>query len=188
MEWVIGIDEVGRGPLAGPIAVGAVALPVAQNDWKFWEGLRDSKQLSEKQREAWYLKLKEAGTRYSVSMVGAEVIDESGLTQAAALAARRSIGRLDLKSIEANVLLDWGLSAPPEWQQEKFVKGDERFPVIALASIAAKVTRDRYMCLMAEKFPGYGFEKHKGYGTSAHYSVIALNGVCSLHRRTFLKK
>jgi len=186
MRWVIGIDEAGRGPLAGPIAVGAVAIPVQKNEWKFWEGLKDSKRLNEKQREYWFEKLWTSDVHSSVSLVGAAVIDRVGITRAAQTATMRSIMRLALTPEQATVQLDRGLSVPSIWQQEQLVKGDERIPVIALASIVAKVTRDRHMIRLAKQFPAYGFERHKGYGTHAHYLALDRHGPCTLHRQTFL--
>lgn len=185
MSWIIGIDEAGRGPLAGPIAVGVVAMPVEKNEWRHWIGLKDSKQLSEKQREIWHAKIKISDVLHSVAIVGARVIDRVGITHAASVATLRAIARLGLKPNEAVVFLDWGLMIPDIWQQKQFVKGDENIPAIALASIVAKVTRDRYMCQVAKKFPRYGFEQHKGYGTRAHYDAITLHGTCPLHRLSF---
>jgi ribonuclease HII len=186
MLWVIGIDEAGRGPLAGPISVGAVAIPIEKNNWKFWQGLKDSKQLSAQQRSLWFQKIKEADILHAVAMVGARIIDKKGIVYAAQIAVTRSIHRLHISSKEAAVLLDWGLSAPDIWEQERFKKGDERIPAIALASIVAKVTRDHHMTRLAKKFPEYHFERHKGYGTRAHYDALARHGSCNIHRRTFL--
>ncbi len=186
MHWVIGIDEVGRGPLAGPIAVGAVAILLSENEWSCWEGLKDSKKLSEKRREAWYALMDERKINRAVSMVSAATIDKVGIAHAAKSAAAHAIARLNLTPNIARVLLDHGLKVPAEWEQEQFVKGDERFPAIALASIFAKVTRDRYMVSLAEKFPAYGFDQHKGYGTAHHYAALKKHGPTPLHRRTFL--
>ncbi len=184
--WVIGIDEVGRGPIAGPIAVGAVALPFSQNEWRYWEGLRDSKKLSERQREVWYSRIQKESLRHAVAQVSAAVIDEKGITYAARLAVKRAIERLELSPQEAQVILDKNLQAPVAWEQEEFVKGDERFPAIALASIAAKVTRDRYMCRMHARHPQYGFNQHKGYGTKLHYEALRTYGSAEIHRKSFL--
>ncbi|MBP9669022.1 MAG: ribonuclease HII [Candidatus Pacebacteria bacterium] len=184
--WVIGIDEVGRGPLAGPIAVGAVALPIAQNEWVYWEGLKDSKKLSEKHREEWYARIKRDALRCAVAQVSAAIIDEKGITYAARLATQRAIQRLAIEAHEARVMLDKNLKAPVEWDQEEFVKGDERFPVIALASIAAKVTRDRYMCRLHAQDTRYGFDQHKGYGTKMHYAALREFGPTEIHRKSFL--
>ncbi len=184
--WIIGIDEVGRGPIAGPIAVGVVALPCSQNEWIHWEGLRDSKKLSEKQREEWYARIKKESLHYAVAQVSAAIIDEKGITHAARLAVKRAIERLDLSPHEARVMLDKNLQAPAVWEQEEFVKGDERFPVIALASIAAKVTRDRYMRRIHAQDERYGFDQHKGYGTKLHYAALRTFGPAAIHRKSFL--
>jgi ribonuclease HII len=186
MRWVIGIDEAGRGPLAGPISVGAVAIPIEQNKWSLWKELKDSKKLSEKQREIWFEKIKTSDVLNSVAMVRASTIDRVGIVRSAVMATKRCIQSLSMDPNDTKVFLDWGLSAPDEWTQEQFVKGDERFPAIALASIVAKVSRDRHLCALARQFPEYDFDKHKGYGTKAHYDAIRQHGACSVHRHTFL--
>jgi len=187
MRWIIGVDEVGRGPIAGPIAVGAVCIPIGDNVWEAWEGLKDSKKLTEKRRERWFAEMKERKVRYTVSMIDAQYIDEYGIAQAAREAVASTIGALNVTPDKGHVLLDAGLTAPEEFHQEAIVKGDEHIPAIALASVAAKVTRDRYLCEMGEKHPGYGFERHKGYGTAAHYEAIREQGLLEgIHRRTFI--
>lgn len=186
MQWVIGIDEAGRGPLAGPVAVGAAAIPVEHNEWEFWKGLKDSKKLSEKKRGEWYGRIQEEGIVHAVCMVGADVIDREGIVYAVKSGAKEAILQIGIAPEEACVLLDKNIQVGEEWQQEEFVKGDERIPVIALASIVAKVTRDRHMTAIAKEYPEYGFETHKGYGTKAHYAAIKEQGLCCEHRRTFL--
>lgn len=186
MKWIIGVDEAGRGPIAGPISVGVCAIPLKDNVWEKWEGLKDSKKLSEKKREEWYGRIKDdTQILYACAMVSAHIIDEKGIVYAARLAAKRAIGKLGFSPKEARVVLDKNLSVPNFWQQEEFVKGDERIPVIALASIVAKVTRDRYMKKIAKQYPEYGFEIHKGYGTVAHYNVIKKHELSEYHRKTF---
>ena len=186
MQWIIGVDEAGRGPLAGPVSVGAVALPVHLNEWSAWGGLKDSKQLSEKKREEWFLRISTGGVRHSVALVSAQVIDAAGIVSAVKNAAAQAVDMLHLSPQEAKVLLDKNIRLPEVWEQEEFIKGDERIPAIALASIVAKVTRDRYMCTLAEALPQYGFERHKGYGTKAHYVALREHGLSSAHRKTFL--
>ncbi len=186
MQWIIGVDEAGRGPLAGPVSVGAVALPVHLNEWNVWNGLKDSKQLSEKKRDEWFLRIATEGVRHSVALVSAPVIDRAGIVSAVKSAAVQAVDMLHLSPQEAKVLLDKNICLPDVWEQEEFIKGDERIPAIALASIVAKVTRDRYMRALAETFPQYGFERHKGYGTKAHYAALKKYGLSSAHRRTFL--
>ncbi len=191
MRWIIGIDEVGRGPLAGPIAVGAVALPPHLQDWKHWEGLKDSKRLSEKKRWAWRGRLLDEGAcvRHAVHMVDARTIDERGIQYAARIAASEALRALGIHPHEGEVFLDYGLAVPQEWKQEQFVKGDERFPAIALASIMAKVARDEYMTSLDAQFPHYTFGTHKGYGTLEHRKAIQKHGlVREIHRWTFCKR
>ncbi|MEK7628696.1 MAG: ribonuclease HII [Patescibacteria group bacterium] len=185
-RFVVGIDEVGRGPIAGPVTVGAVLLPLEQSEWRLWEGLKDSKKLSEKKRNEWYMHIKQQSIACAVSFISAHDIDVRGIAVAARDAARGALDQLYADPSTAKVLLDWGLRVGAEWEQEQFVKGDERFPVIALASIFAKVERDTYMKKLAEKIPGYGFEQHKGYGTTAHYAALAKMGPSREHRTTFL--
>lgn len=189
MQWVIGIDEVGRGPLAGPVAVGAVLLPIELNEWEHWEGLRDSKQLSAKQREAWFSRVEsDTRIRWGVSSSGAPIINRHGIVRATREAALRALTKLECASVDAMVLLDRGLSVPRAWQQEQFTKGDERIPAIALASIMAKVLRDRHMIELAEKYPLYGFEAHKGYGTKMHREAIRTHGaLAGIHRTLFIR-
>jgi ribonuclease HII len=189
MQWVIGIDEVGRGPLAGPVAVGAALLPLELNDWKHWDGLKDSKKLTEKKREEWYQRIKE-DTRitWGVSSSGARIINLRGIVAATREAAVRALESVGSSPNEAHVVLDRGLSVPDIWKQEQFTKGDETIPAIAIASIMAKVTRDRYMVGLGEKYPGYGFEAHKGYGTKFHQDAIRANGaIRDIHRTLFIR-
>lgn len=189
MKWIIGVDEVGRGPLAGPVAIGVCAIPVDLNTWENWEGLRDSKKLSEKKRNEWFERIKtEDKVKWSVSSSGARIIDSDGIVIAIREAAARAILKLGIDPKEAEVLLDRGLIVPEVWKQEQFTKGDEKIPVIAIASIMAKVTRDKYMVELGEKYPLYGFEKHKGYGTKVHQEAIRTHGpIPRIHRRLFIR-
>jgi ribonuclease HII len=194
-RYLIGIDEAGRGPLAGPVAVGAFAVRSREALRRF-RGVRDSKQLTEKQREEWFAAIRAAmragDVLYSVSYARAETIDERGLTHAVYSAVNRCLRRLealDEACKEAEIRLDGLLSASGRYaDQRTIIGGDEREQVIALASICAKVMRDRRMKRLAREFPHYGFEVHKGYGTKAHYSAIRKYGMTPLHRRSFLKK
>lgn len=195
MRYLIGIDEAGRGALAGPVCVGALLMP-EDFDWQAVFSLitrrgepklRDSKQLSPQQREIAYAYIAEHGTlRHAAALVEADVIDSIGIANAAREAAAIALTELGLTPGKAKVLLDAGLSVSGEWEQESFVKGDENIPAIALASIVAKVTRDRHMDELAETHFHYGFEKHKGYGTQDHYRAIHAHGISPLHRRTFV--
>ncbi|HEY4496453.1 MAG TPA: ribonuclease HII [Candidatus Paceibacterota bacterium] len=195
MKYLVGIDEVGRGPLAGPVAVGVFILKENQKRFSLFykKGktfLRDSKKLSEKQREEWFEIIRAERERgaldFSVSFVSHTMIDKRGLVWALRVAIRHSLARL-LISANAEIFLDGGLRAPEHFKNQwTIIKGDEKVPVIALASIVAKVSRDRLMVRLAKKYPEYGFEKHKGYGTAAHFSAIKKYGLCPIHRRSFL--
>ena len=188
MKYLVGVDEVGRGPLAGPVAVGALVLKTKTS---FGE-IRDSKQLSEKQREEIFARIVAERQRgaldFSVAFVSHKMIDKQGLTWALRTATARSLKRLAIPT-GSKIFLDGGLRAPAHFKnQQTIIKGDEKIPVIALASIVAKVTRDRLVIRLAKKYPQYGFEKHKGYGTKTHYKAIKKYGLCPIHRRSFLLK
>lgn len=187
---IIGIDEAGRGSLAGPVAVGVCAVS-ADFDFAVFQNLKDSKKLSEKRREEIFAQMqvlkKEDVLNFSVALVSNKVIDERGIS----FAIRKGIEGV-LQKISADpkskVYLDGSLKAPKEFvNQETIIKGDEKIPVISLASIAAKVTRDRHMKKVALEYTGYDFEIHKGYGTAKHQNSIKLKGLCEIHRRTFIK-
>ncbi len=193
IRYIVGIDEAGRGPLAGPVAVGAfcVRADFLRDFKKFSTGVKDSKKLSEKKREEWFAKIqseKKLGNfSFAVTFASNEMIDKRGLTFAIRYALASSLKKLSCPPPETLVLLDGGLRAPEEYiYQETIIKGDEKEPVISLASIAAKVLRDRKMVVLAKRHPQYGFEKHKGYGTVAHYEAIARFGILSIHRKSFL--
>lgn len=188
-KYIIGIDEVGRGPIAGPVTVGAVLLPVGFS-WKDFEGLRDSKKLTEKSREVWFSKVSEMkDISYKVTSVSEKYIDSCGIVSAIQKALCLSLKKLNVDPKKCLVLLDGGLHAPKEFiYQKTIIKGDEKECTIALASVMAKVTRDRKMVQFSEKYPGYGFDTHKGYGTKKHYEGIKKHGICELHRISFLKK
>ena len=198
MEYLVGIDEVGRGPLAGPVAGGGLVMKTksAKRFRLFYQKgetfLRDSKKLSEKQREEWFeiicAERKRGALDFSVSFVSHIMIDKRGLAWALRTATARALTRLAIPTDSA-IFLDGGLRAPEIFKNQKtIIKGDEKIPVIALASIVAKVTRDHLMIRMAEKYPQYGFEKHKGYGTKEHFAAIKKHGLCPIHRRSFLLK
>lgn len=179
---VCGVDEAGRGPLAGPVVAAAVILPQGIA----LPGVNDSKKITEKKREILFDFVKENALAYGIGEASETEIDEINILQATFVAMRRAIEALqipaDFALIDGNRIA--GLSIPAE----TVVGGDGRVLSIAAASILAKVTRDRYMREMAVQYPQYGFEKHKGYGTKAHYAAIAEHGICPLHRKTFLKK
>lgn len=189
---IIGIDEAGRGPLAGPVAVGVACVPKGFN-WRQLPGVTDSKKLTEKKREAIFecargLK-KEGKLEYAVSMVSAKVIDDIGIVPAVRLALQRALQRLGVSPQAVQVKLDGSLYAPKEYiHQKTIIKGDSKERVIGLASIMAKVTRDRYMVRVATQYPQYGFEIHKGYGTKRHQAALQQYGRCVLHRKCFTTK
>ena len=195
-KYLIGIDEVGRGPIAGPVAVGAFVF--LQNDAKkLFRGVKESKQLTEQQREAWFARIEQAKkdsvVDFCVTFQSEKIIDTKGLSYAIKTALFVSLGTVmkknKLKPLKVTVLLDGGLKAPLNYPHQKtIIKGDEKEMVIALASICAKVLRDRKMNLLAKKHVAYGFEKHKGYGTKGHYKAIQKYGLLSVHRKSFLRR
>ncbi|MEK7069057.1 MAG: ribonuclease HII [Patescibacteria group bacterium] len=189
---IIGIDEVGRGPLAGPVAVGAVMVS-ADFDWSLLENVRDSKKLSEKMREKIYESARELENRsllrFAVSTSSATYIDKYGIVHAIKRALDEALARLEVAPNECRILLDGSLKAPVEYiHQETIIRGDESEPIISLASIMAKVTRDRLMKRISSKYPTFNFEKHKGYGTALHLSAIARYGLSEMHRATFCSR
>ncbi|MDD6611154.1 MAG: ribonuclease HII [Clostridiales bacterium] len=179
---VCGIDEAGRGPLAGPVVAAAVILPEGIQ----LPGVNDSKKITEKKREILFDFVKEHALAYGIGEASETEIDEINILQATFLAMRRAVEALQLPAdyalVDGNRIQ--GLPIPAE----TVIGGDGKVLSIAAASILAKVTRDRYMRDMAAQYPEYGFEKHKGYGTKAHYAAIEQYGICPLHRKTFLKK
>lgn len=180
---ICGVDEAGRGPLAGPVCAAAVVLTPGQ----VIEGVNDSKKLSEKKREALFGKIINECVDYSIAFASEKEIDEMNILQATFLAMQRAVG--GLKSSPEIALVD-GNRAPDLGgiKVETIVKGDANSASIAAASILAKVSRDRLMLDFAEKYPEYHFEKHKGYGTKLHYEMIEKYGICEIHRKSFLKK
>ena len=194
MKALIGIDEVGRGPVAGPVAVGAFLVfdEVFLEEVKsFSIPLRDSKQLSKIQREKWFEQIlvwqTEGKCDFCVAAVSAGEIDLHGISKAIKKALAETLETLECDS-ETLILLDGALHAPDVFNNQiTIIKGDEKEPVISLASIVAKVTRDRHMTKLAERYPKYGFERHMGYGTEEHYTAIKKHGLTPLHRKSFLK-
>ena len=181
---IIGVDEVGRGPLAGPVTVGAV---VANKNLRILRGIKDSKKLSAKQREEWLFKFK--NLKSATASVGAQIIDRIGITAAARLATGRCLRKLRIKNLKFKILLDGSLYAPRTYLNQKtIIRGDEKIPLIAAASIVAKVHRDNKMVRLHEQFPKYRFDLHKGYGTKLHQRVIKKHGLSILHRMSFCKK
>lgn len=178
---VCGVDEAGRGPLAGPVFAAAVILP----DGCEIEGLNDSKKLSEKKREALFDVIKEKAISWSVASVDEKTIDEINILQATYLAMKKSVEGLDVPADYA--LIDGNRMPPLSIKGETVVKGDAKSMSIAAASILAKVSRDRFMLELDKKYPQYQFAKHKGYGTKLHYEMLTEHGISDCHRMTFLK-
>ena len=179
---ICGVDEAGRGPLAGPVYAAAVILP---RDAVI-DGLNDSKKLTEKKRDALFDVITERALTYGIASASVDEIEEFNILNATFLAMNRAVAKLDpapeLALIDGN--RNTGIAVPSRC----IVGGDGKCADIAAASVLAKVTRDRYMRRMAETYPQYGFEKHKGYGTAAHYAAIRAHGPCPIHRPSFLKK
>jgi ribonuclease HII len=182
IQLICGVDEAGRGPLAGPVCAAAVILPPHADI----PGLNDSKKLSDKRRRELFPLIKEAAVAYGIGIATHEEIDEINILQATYLAMERAIQALSVKPelalIDGNRAKDFGLPV------ETVVKGDSRSASIAAASILAKVTRDDMMLELANTYPQYGFEIHKGYGTKAHYAALDAHGISPIHRMSFLKK
>lgn len=179
---ICGVDEAGRGPLAGPVCAAAVILPPNAEI----PGLNDSKKLSDKKRRELMPIIKETAVAYGIAFASEQEIDEINILQATYLAMQRAIDQLtvkpDLALVDGNRAGDFGLPV------KTVVKGDSLSASIAAASVLAKVTRDDFMLEMAEKYPQYSFEIHKGYGTKAHYAALTEYGPSPIHRMTFLKK
>ncbi len=178
---ICGVDEAGRGPLAGPVFAAAVVLRKGQ----IIDGVNDSKKLSEKKREILFDKIKEEAWCYSIASVDEKTIDEINILNATFLAMQKAVEGLKINPDYA--MIDGNKTPDLDITSEAVVKGDANSASIAAASILAKVSRDRYMLEMAEKYPEYQFEKHKGYGTKLHYQMLDEFGPSEIHRQTFLK-
>lgn len=179
---ICGVDEAGRGPLAGPVFAAAVILP----EGHIIEGVNDSKKLSEKKRDLLFDKIIDECVCYSIGTASEREIDGINILQATFLAMKRAVDGLEIKPDLA--LVDGNQIPPVNADVLTIVKGDGKSASIAAASIIAKVSRDRYMIELAKQYPQYEFERHKGYGTKLHYEKIAEYGICEAHRKTFLKK
>lgn len=181
-KLICGVDEAGRGPLAGPVYAAAVILPA---DFEI-EGLNDSKKLTEKRREALFPIIQRNAAAYGIASASEKEIDEMNILQATYLAMNRAIEALGLSADLC--LIDGNRNEGIRYSARTVIGGDAKCACIAAASILAKVSRDRFMFEMAEKYPEYGFAKHKGYGTKEHYAAIRQFGPSPIHRMTFLKK
>lgn len=182
IKYIAGIDEVGRGPLAGPVVAAAVVLP---EDFDVI-GVNDSKKLSEKKREELFEIIKEKAVSFAFGIVDNETIDEINILEATKKAMKEAVEGLDVQP--EHLLIDAVSLADVDIPQTPIIKGDEKSVSVAAASILAKVTRDRMMVEYSEIYKDYSFEKNKGYGTKAHYEGIEKAGICPIHRKSFLKK
>jgi len=182
IKIICGVDEAGRGPLAGPVCAAAVILP----PYIEIDGLNDSKKLTDKKRRELYPIIKEKAVAYGIAFADEKEIDEINILQATYMAMEQALAQLslrpDLALIDGNRAKDFGLPV------ETVVHGDSRSASIAAASVLAKVTRDDFMLQMSQQYPQYGFDIHKGYGTKAHYEALREYGACEIHRMSFLKK
>lgn len=179
-KFVAGIDEAGRGPLAGPVCAAAVILP----EDLVIDGINDSKKLTEKKREILFDIITKSAIAYSIEFVSPEVIDEINIKQATSLAMHNALKNLKIKA--DFVIIDGNDNIPYEIPFKYVIKGDAKSQTIAAASILAKVSRDRLMIKLNEEYPEYGFAKHKGYGTKVHIEAIQKFGVLPVHRKSFM--
>ncbi|MDE6760514.1 MAG: ribonuclease HII [Lachnospiraceae bacterium] len=181
-RYICGIDEVGRGPLAGPVVAAAVVLPKDTDIYY----LNDSKQLSEKKREQLYEEIMEKAVAVGIGFADEQCIDEINILQADYVAMRKAVSEL---TVTPDILLNDAVIIPEvDIMQESIIKGDTKSVSIAAASIVAKVTRDRFMVEMDKKYPGYDFAGNKGYGSARHIQALKEIGPCDIHRRTFIRK
>ncbi|MBI3671333.1 ribonuclease HII [Candidatus Azambacteria bacterium] len=191
-DLAVGVDEVGRGPLAGPVVAAACVfrrLSESETGWLLELGINDSKKKTEKQREKIFDEIKKSGIlKYGIGVVDEKTIDKINILQASLLAMKNAVENLNLKNAERSFLLIDGRDIIPEMNlsQKAIIGGDAKVLSIAAASIIAKVTRDKMMLELDEKYPEYGFKKHKGYGTKFHFEMIKKHGPCEIHRRSFL--
>ena len=182
VKTLCGVDEAGRGPLAGPVCAAAVILPRGF----VIEGLNDSKKLTEKKREELFALICENAVTYGIAFASVEEIEQYNILNATFMAMNRAVEKLE--PLPELALIDGNRDKGIKYPSRCIVKGDALCADIAAASILAKVTRDRYMYEMAELYPHYGFEKHKGYGTKLHYEVLKQFGPSPIHRMSFLRK
>jgi ribonuclease HII len=195
MNYIIGIDEVGRGPIAGPLTVCACAVKVGTDVLSIFPDhkLKDSKKLTEKKRLSIMEQLpafvEDGSVVFGIGEISAEQLDEMGLSKAIKEALVKALTKVHSQGVpkDSFIFLDGSLKVDEKYAQETIIKGDEKVPEIALASIIAKTHRDIFMKKIADVYPAYGFEKHVGYGTKAHYTAITTHGLTPLHRRSFLK-
>ncbi len=181
-KYVAGVDEAGRGPLAGPVFAACVILP----DDCIIDGINDSKKLSEKKREQLFEEITKKAVCYSIASINEKIIDEINILNATHMAMNKAVDEMKIKP--DYVLIDGNSIKNMTIPHETIVKGDAKSISIAAASILAKVSRDRFICEIADKYPEYEFKKHKGYGTKVHTDALKKYGPCEIHRKLFLKK
>lgn len=201
MKFILGVDEAGRGPLAGPVSVGVVMVSENFDVAKEFPGVADSKKLSEKKRETLYemllARVARGDAHFRVEFSDSDMIDEKGIVPAVQDALDRGIDTVTrgilvdtrmplVQKSDFHIMLDGSLKAPSAYEQETIIHGDALVPLISLASIAAKVERDRLMIALAREYPEYEFETHKGYGTKAHYEKLRQYGLSAIHRHSFI--
>jgi ribonuclease HII len=189
-RFLVGIDEAGRGPLAGPVALGVVAC-FSSSYIEAFKDIKDSKKMTLKQRLFWYEKMCEwrdaRRLDFKVTFSSNLVIDQIGIRKAIKNALQKGLRKISQLPKNANIYLDGSLYAPQEYTHQKtIIRGDEKISIISMASVVAKVERDRKMEGFSKNFPQYNFEQHKGYGTVLHRKMIAKHGLCEIHRKTFL--
>ncbi len=185
-KFIVGVDEVGRGAVAGPLVIGAACGIWNERLHKSLKGIRDSKKLTPLQREKWFKQLKKTPIKFHTVFIANNLIDKNGMSWA----LKEGIVKL-LKKIKRKpdwVLLDGGIHAPKKYNQKTIIQGDDKIPLISAASIYAKVTRDRFMIKLDGRHKHYGFKDHKGYGTVDHLAAIRKNGLSQVHRKTFLRR
>ncbi|HTH93339.1 MAG TPA: ribonuclease HII [Candidatus Paceibacterota bacterium] len=193
MKWVVGIDEVGRGPVAGPVYVCAVAMTETVYKKAVWPGLTDSKKMTAKAREQWHTEVRAIEKRgallIAISSRSAKMIDKKGISACIRECIAECLEKLGIEARDARVLLDGSLKAPTQYKnQETIIKGDLKEKIISLASVVAKVERDHYMIALAKKHPAYLWQQNKGYGTKMHIAAIKKWGLTPFHRKSFLTR
>lgn len=182
--FIVGIDEVGRGAVAGPLVIGAAVGLFDKNNKDFLKGIRDSKKLTPRKREEWFFRFKKSEIKFYVSKISNESIDKDGMAWALKSGVADVLKKA--KIMPEIVYLDGGLHAPEKYKQKTIIGGDDKIPMISAASVYAKVYRDHLMIEMNKRYP-YDFDVHKGYGTKRHFKRIGERGISSVHRKTFLK-
>lgn len=183
VQFIAGIDEAGRGALAGPVAAAALILPPKPSITEDLAGVRDSKQMTSQQRESWAIHIRSTALTWGVGLASQSEIDDVGIISATRLATQRAVDSLSISP--EHLLLDYLLLPDSSIPQTSLIKGDARSLTIAAASIIAKTTRDALLCELDSRYPGYGFTSHKGYGTEAHLQALTRLGPCPAHRLSF---